>query len=378
MKNFITKANLSGGDDSGTATKWGAKESNSVTDELKLAVTATGQSLAAGTGNDPSPDLLAKALTITAQTAHSYQDSGSVNAYTLTRTGSLEQPDSYIDGMRITFVTANENTGASTVSVSGLGVKSIVKAGDVALSAGDISENIYIELIYDPAADSASGGFVLTSAPTIKVTVLTISDPTWTPEDRTKSIEFIAIGAGGGGGGVDGQGAGTATCAGGGGGGGACVIATNTIDASYAIVIGASGSGGAAGANNGTAGGASTVTSTAVTLSAGGGSGGFGDTASGSVTTAPGGSRGTGTGGDYNQSGDSGFTGLSNNGVKSSYGHGGGSLLAGIIGAPGSDDAGAANTDPGGGGSGAVVQTLTTNYAGGDGADGIVIIKEYS
>ena len=169
MKNFITKANLSGGDDSGTSTKWGAKESNSVTDELKLAVTATGQSLAAGTGNDPSPDLLAKALTITAQTAHSYQDSGAADAYVLTRTGLLEQPLSYVKGMGITFTTANANTGASTVNVSGLGTKAILKPGDVVLSTGDILSDGYIELIYDPTADSASGAFIITKHESSKI-----------------------------------------------------------------------------------------------------------------------------------------------------------------------------------------------------------------
>lgn len=160
MKSIPTKANLSGGDDSGTATKFGAKELNSIADELENFVISTGETLSPGTGDDPDTDMMSRGITIASQTAHSYQDSGSVNAYTLTRTGSLEQPSSYVDGTRITFITTNANTGASTVNVSSLGSKKILlQDGVTALSGGEIRANEFVDLVYNSAADSAAGAF---------------------------------------------------------------------------------------------------------------------------------------------------------------------------------------------------------------------------
>ena len=374
MKDFITKANLSGGDDSGTATKWGAKESNSVTDELKLAVTATGQSLAAGTGNDPSPDLLAKSLTITAQTAHSYQDSGASDAYVLTRTGSLEQPDSYIEGMRITFITANQNTGASTVNVSSLGVKAIVKAGDIALSSGDISEDTYMELIYDPAADSAAGGFVLTSLPIVKVSYFT-SSGTHTTTKGVKSIEIIATGGGGGGGGVDGQGAGTAAASNPGAAGATAILTTNS-PSSLTITIGAGGTGGLAGNNDGITGGTTTVVGTGVNISAGGGQRGRGDIGISISAVFSGETGGIASGGQINLGGQGSTGSAVVSGDPCSSGLAGSSFWGGSapgrLGGDGHDA-----TAPGSGGGCSTVHDITDNYAGGDGGDGIVIIKEY-
>jgi len=153
MKDFGTKANQSGGNDTGTATKWGANESNSMTDELKLAVEQTGQTLTVYSGAaDPNTDMLAKAMVITSQTAHSYTDGGAADAYVLTKTGSLEQPDGYVSGEKVTFTTANPNTGASTVNKSGLGVKAILSPLGAALVGGEIRASVEIEIVYNGTA----------------------------------------------------------------------------------------------------------------------------------------------------------------------------------------------------------------------------------
>ncbi len=55
-----------------------------------------------------------------------YVDSGVANAYVLGTTGSQIAPPVYFSGMSIRFVAGNINTGASTVNVAGLGVKSII------------------------------------------------------------------------------------------------------------------------------------------------------------------------------------------------------------------------------------------------------------
>lgn len=347
-----------------------ATEFTSFKNESQNAIESTGQTLSAS-----SDVQLAKALTISGQTAHSYQDSGSANAYVLTRTGSLEQPTSYIEGMRISFVTSNANTGASTVNVSGLGSKAIVKAGDIALSAGDISANTYMELIYDPAADSASGGFVVTSLQATKITYFT-SSGTHTTAPGVRSIEFIATGGGGGGGGVEGQGVGTNASGAGGGAGATSIKNTNVINASYAIVIGAGGLGGAAGNNNGASGGTSTVISGAINISAGGGAGGVGMTGTSGAAGSSGGIGGTSTGGDINLGGAGGTTSTTANGDRGSLGASGSSFFGGGQEGRGSSG-GVTGTAPGAGGTGSGALDLSTDFAGGDGADGIVIVKEY-
>lgn len=164
MKNFTTKANLSGGDDSGTATKFGAKEFNSIAAENKTAVTSSGQSLTSGTGDDTDTEQLARALTIASQSGMVYTDSGAANAYVLTRVGSFVQPSSYFPGMGVVFKPDNANTGNSTVNISTLGSKKILDNSGAEIAAGVITSNRYISIIYDSTLDSGSGAFVLDPA----------------------------------------------------------------------------------------------------------------------------------------------------------------------------------------------------------------------
>lgn len=73
-------------------------------------------------------------------------DSGSSNAYVV----SLEiVPEEYKTGMILRFNPANNNTGASTVNVNSLGVKSIKKNVSDDLDEGDILSGKICSLIYD-------------------------------------------------------------------------------------------------------------------------------------------------------------------------------------------------------------------------------------
>jgi len=163
MKAFITKANLTGGNDPGTSTTWGAKESNSVTEELKNFVVSAGQTPTAGTGDDTDTEMLSRGITTASQTAHGFQDSGVANTYILSAIGSLKHEASYVDRERLTFITSNENTGASTVNVLSRGVKKILlQDGSTDLSGGEIKSNTFIELIYSNTADGGSGAYLIT------------------------------------------------------------------------------------------------------------------------------------------------------------------------------------------------------------------------
>jgi hypothetical protein len=89
-------------------------------------------------------------------------DSGIANAYIIAPTPAITALTS---GAWAWFVTANPNTGASTINVSGLGVKALDKKGATALVAGDIlaSPAAYL-IVYDGTewqlvnASTSSGG----------------------------------------------------------------------------------------------------------------------------------------------------------------------------------------------------------------------------
>lgn len=70
---------------------------------------------------------------------------GTVDAITLTPLPAA----TYTVGEEFLFLATGANTGATTVNVSGLGVKSITKKGATALGAGDIANAEMVRIIYD-------------------------------------------------------------------------------------------------------------------------------------------------------------------------------------------------------------------------------------
>lgn len=71
---------------------------------------------------------------------------GTVDAITLT---PLPAATSYVPGQEFLFIASGANTGATTVNVSGIGVKALTKNGTTALSAGDIGASAIVQIIYD-------------------------------------------------------------------------------------------------------------------------------------------------------------------------------------------------------------------------------------
>jgi hypothetical protein len=72
-------------------------------------------------------------------------DSGAADAYVVT----LPYTPTLTAGMKVVFKATNANTGASTLNVSGTGVKSLNLDATTALSAGDIAANDIVECRYD-------------------------------------------------------------------------------------------------------------------------------------------------------------------------------------------------------------------------------------
>lgn len=191
---------------------------------------------------------------------------------------------------------------------------------------------------------------------------------TWTKPSNLQYIEVYLCGAGGGAGNGDEDGTG--------GGGGAGGFSYELLDSgelsatsSVAVTIGAGGSGGAAnGANNGTSGG---TTSFSTFLSATGGSGGNGSQSA----TGDAGAAGTGSNGDLNLSGQPGQIGsgattnyISGAGGDSEFGYGGVPVETD---SPGNNGTGYCSGGSGG------VDDDSTGQVGGDGTNGLVIVKEY-
>lgn len=200
--------------------------------------------------------------------------------------------------------------------------------------------------------------------------------------------------AGGGGGGVDSVTGTTNVARASGGGGGGYIkhyISDLSAIATYTITTGSGGSGGAAGANNGTAGGNSVYSDGTTTLTANGGGLGQGSTGATTSGTLAGGAGGSASGGNLmNVAGQNGTDGCRfsvadpGGGTMSQnncFPNGGNSQLGlGGIAPPTvglASVAGVAGTGYGGGGSGAVAGNSATDRAGGNGADGIVIVWEY-
>ena len=190
----------------------------------------------------------------------------------------------------------------------------------------------------------------------------------------------VQVWAGGGGGG----GAAAAANAGCGGGGGAGGYVAKTFSVtgstSYAYVVGAKGTGGAAGNNSGNNGSDSTFTVGGTTITAKGGTGGGSMASGGTFAYATGGDGGAvSTNGDINGSGDPGCPGQRSN-VMTALGGQGGSTAVGGGGASraASNGSGNAASGFGSGGGGACGIFSGGDQAGGNGADGLIIVDEYA
>lgn len=128
---------------------------NSIVDELENAVTDSGQTLDASseTTPDPSPTQLSRAITEASQSADFYTDSGAADAYVLTAAGNWRQSTAYRNGQHFRFLPTNANTGASTINVSGLGVKTLENVNGTSLNANQLDTTRVALVYYDSSAD---------------------------------------------------------------------------------------------------------------------------------------------------------------------------------------------------------------------------------
>ena len=145
---------------------------NSAKNEVNNVVISTGVSL-----DDADTTQLGVAISDYAAGGDFYTESGSADVYVVSVVGVKKAPGSYFNGMRVRFLPGNVNTGASTINVATLGVKSIKLAdGSTDPAAGDIPAASEVQLTYDGTNFRISSKAIQAVAtPTDNVVVVTSS-----------------------------------------------------------------------------------------------------------------------------------------------------------------------------------------------------------
>ena len=287
-----------------------------------------------------------------------------------------------ITGGSVTGITdlalADGGTGASLVDPA---ANAVLGWNDTANVVGFFTAGTGITI---NATSNTISSTVTTSGALIRAPQILTSGTSYTTPAGCNSIYVEAVGAGGGGGGASDPGPDTGDThagAGGGSGGYAAKFFTVSPSTPYAYAIGAGGTSSSAG--DGTNGGNTTFTVSAVTITAGGGVGGLRQNSS-SVSIA--GTGGTATNGDLNVVGNSGIAGgrmsLGTAGAAKIPGGSGGGSFFGGSGRGAADDAATTNggngTSGGGGGGGVSTDTAVSSATGGSGGAGLIRITEYT
>jgi microcystin-dependent protein len=136
MRDIATKA---------IGAKFYYQDCNSMASEEKNLVGTSGQTL-----DEADNFQLAKATAIYVAVGNFYTDTGTANHYTLAPVGAMQMPLAYQEGMSVRFRALNENTGASDITVAGLGTVQIKKEDSITeLGAGDIVGGQINEVIYN-------------------------------------------------------------------------------------------------------------------------------------------------------------------------------------------------------------------------------------
>jgi hypothetical protein len=126
-----------------TAIEW-----NEVPKEIQNVITSAGETLS---GSDLHQ--LSKAVQTYASDGDFYTGAGTANAITLTTVSPRQSPSTITNGMRVRWVAAATNTGATTLNLSGISTKNLKLPGAFALPAGMIKVGNSYEAIYHSSGD---------------------------------------------------------------------------------------------------------------------------------------------------------------------------------------------------------------------------------
>lgn len=168
MKNIETKQDKVGEGVPANNEKIFASEINSISTELENAVVASGTSL-----DESNNYQLARSITDHALGGRYSVDTGTVNNYILSITGSRYAPTTLVDGYVLEFFTGNANTTTTpTLNYATIGVKTIVaENGTDAILAGDIKVGTLNRVVYN----GTNWRLILPTVPSASQTVAGIS-----------------------------------------------------------------------------------------------------------------------------------------------------------------------------------------------------------
>ena len=125
-----------------------APEFNEFKNEVQNTILSSNQALAS------SSTQLKQALARYASNGASFTENGSANAYNLIAIGNNDILTTYRDGDCFTFIAGNVNTGSSTLSINGLGTRTIKKNGFANdLSGGEIQAGSVYLVFYSLSQD---------------------------------------------------------------------------------------------------------------------------------------------------------------------------------------------------------------------------------
>ncbi|MCH9712741.1 MAG: hypothetical protein K0U20_08975 [Proteobacteria bacterium] len=134
----------------GTGTPWEAAIVNDVLGMQQALLKANAVVPSGSPDKVAASQYLQAIIAIASGRATLYNETGAADAYVLNPVGDMQGPGSYFEGMIIEFTPANNNTGASTVNVDGLGVVNIKKGSPaVALTGGELVTTSRVKLRFD-------------------------------------------------------------------------------------------------------------------------------------------------------------------------------------------------------------------------------------
>jgi hypothetical protein len=155
MYNLGNKSDNTAGD----AGSLPAAQFNDFKNESENAITTTGQSLTAGTGDDVYQ--LAKAMATHAARGDFMVDGGIADAISLTAVASMQTPIALVTGLRVRTIPAFSNTGAATLAYPSLGTKAIRTTADVDPAAGAYTAGVPCEFMYVSTFNGSAGGWAI-------------------------------------------------------------------------------------------------------------------------------------------------------------------------------------------------------------------------
>jgi hypothetical protein len=130
-----------------------ASDFNALNDELENIAESADFTLDPAGGPDTDLNMLGQTSAAYTNAGATYDATGTADAIVLTIGTNLKSCSKYYDNMTVTFKAAGTNTGAATVNISALGVKSIVRPDGSTLLAGDILSGEFFTIVYDLGTD---------------------------------------------------------------------------------------------------------------------------------------------------------------------------------------------------------------------------------